>query len=246
MDRHHPRLLRPRAARPAAGRRPRSALRRCSTSRPPGGSPSAAYETALEAWAAARRRGRARPRRRLRARAARRSSWPRTRRCAAAARRTRGCRSRRRAPAPDPARARRRAARRRRAALGRRRRTARRWRRRARRWRPASGCVASGRVPWPGELDVAKLGQRRQGARGRRVRAPTATAWEAYRERVRRPPRARGADRCSTTCSTASAPTSTPPRRPAPRVDFDDLELRVARPARRPGRPRAPGPSGSS
>ena len=53
VDRHHPRLLRPPAALPAARRRAWTRASRCSRSPPPSGSPSAAYERALEAWARA-------------------------------------------------------------------------------------------------------------------------------------------------------------------------------------------------
>ena len=101
MDRHDPRLLRPRAARAAARRRPRPALHGARRA----GRPAARRARLRDARSrpgprpAARRRSTSPP---PTARRCATSSSPRTRRCAAAARPIRGCRSRRRSRRPIP------------------------------------------------------------------------------------------------------------------------------------------------
>ena len=173
LDRHDPRLLRPRAARAPAGRRAGPALRRCSTR------PAAGRLAAARLRARAGRRGRrrsARPAVDLAAAYAHEPARPdprrARRRCAAAARPSRGCRSRPSAAAPTPARARRRpraaaAALLAGAGAGKR---VERGPRRAGRVRAAARAAGRPGRRCPGELDAREARRRGEGARRRRVR----------------------------------------------------------------------------
>ena len=71
-------------------------------------------------------------------------------------------------------------------------------------------------------------------------------AWEAYRGGVRRPPRPRRAGRCSTTCSTASATAFDAAKAARAARRLRRPRAARARPARRPRRRAARGPSGST
>ena len=220
LDRHHPRLLRPRAARAAARRRASIRASRCSTRRRRAASPRP------------RTSGRSRS---GRARAARRRSIsppptgrvcatcssPRTRRCAAAASRIRGCRSRPTRGAGSRGRcAARRARRCRRRARGRRRQEGR------GRARGAGGAGASAtrcRGPASSTPRSSSPARRRSSIRrawttarpGRPTAAPAPTTTRARRSR------------CSTTCSTRFGTAYDAAKAARAGVDFSDLELRV-------------------
>ena len=226
LDRHDPRLLRARAAQPAARRGPGPALhgarrggrapaRDRPRSRPrwrtwtaahgaPAVDLAAAYGRELEPMIDARAR----------------------RRCAAAARRIRGCAIPPAAPAPDPAPLAAAAAARRRGAARRARQRRARRPRRSRRWRRASGSSPAGEPPLPGALDAAKLPA---GAKALEHDDCVAyrDAWEAYRAACA-DHHARPAlvllDALLDAFGTAYAAGQD---RPRAGVDFDDLELRV-------------------
>ena len=255
LDRHDPRLLRPPAALPAARRGPGPALRGARGRPPPSGSPDAAYERALEAWA--RADGAAAidlaasygP-------ALRELSSTPTRPCAPAAT------SRPRLMIPPPPRAGPAPLAARSGAARPARRSGARVTAGATRWSGAACRVTAARAPrlrrrcgeaaaaaasacpWPGELDAAEL---KGGAK-----ALTSEPCEAYRGRLGAPtgPPARTTtparaltlldallDRFGAAYDAAKAERAA--------VDFEDLELRAPRPARRPRDPRSAGRSGS-
>ena len=171
LDRDDPRLLRARAAQPAAGRGARPALRGARRGR--GGAARARRLRARVRGVGGRaRRAGGRRRRGVRQRPARASCSTPTRRCARAARRGRCCPSRRRRRRPTPRRSPPRARPPR--ATSRRRATGAGSRRRSTRWRPASACSARVDVPVPSALAAGGAQEGLEGARSRSRARPTA------------------------------------------------------------------------